>query len=120
MSYWVYLSDKLDGEPLPVEHIEGEGGTYALEGTDKAEINITYNYSEAFHAVDPEYPCLKDKLHGQRAADVTPWLEFMVGRLGTRQYKEDYWAPTPGNAGHALNILLGWARQHPDGVFEVS
>ncbi len=28
-----------------------------------------------------------------------------------------YWAPTSGNAGYALNILLGWAKIHPDAVW---
>ena len=29
----------------------------------------------------------------------------------------DYWAPTPGNAGKALNTLLQWAELFPHGVF---
>ncbi len=28
-----------------------------------------------------------------------------------------YWKATPGNAGHVLNVLLEWARQHPDAVW---
>ena len=33
--------------------------------------------------------------------------------------RRDYWAPTPGNAGDALNILLEWAREFPKGVFTI-
>lgn len=29
-----------------------------------------------------------------------------------------YWRPTAGNAGYALNILLQWALQHPDAIWE--
>ncbi|MDE2102426.1 MAG: hypothetical protein KGL39_34590 [Patescibacteria group bacterium] len=29
-----------------------------------------------------------------------------------------YWKPTPGNAGYALSILLSWAIQHPNGVWQ--
>ena len=33
--------------------------------------------------------------------------------------RRDYCAPTPANAGFALNILLGWAREHPEGEWEL-
>lgn len=31
-----------------------------------------------------------------------------------------YWKATPGNAGYAASILLAWARQYPQGVWEVN
>lgn len=97
-----------------------EGGTYAVGGITEASLNVTYNYGEAYRLADPEYDGMGAQLHDKRAVDVIPWLERMVERLGTRQYKPDYWAPTPGNAGFALSILLGWARQYPNAVFSVS
>ena len=57
-------------------------------------------------------------------------IEYLYGRKTTRyfllffrqeffweKYEKDYWAPTPGNAGYALKILLDWAIMNPDGVF---
>jgi hypothetical protein len=117
MSHWVYLR-KDGGMPVDVPRHE-EGGTYALGGMDTAELNVTYNYSEVY-AVIWDGKGLREMLDGQRAGDVASVLEQAVEKLGTRQYTRDYWAPTPGNAGYALSILLGWARENPDAIFEVS
>ena len=57
-------------------------------------------------------------LHGRVACKTIPELEKCVSKLGTVR-DENYWRSTPGNAGHAINILLGWAKQHPDAVWEV-
>jgi len=46
-------------------------------------------------------------------------LRDAVGELGTEQ-AEDYWDDTPGNAGHALSILLSWAEENPSATFSVS
>lgn len=56
-------------------------------------------------------------LYNKRAKDVIPKLEVAVNQLGTST-DSDYWKATPGNAGHALNILLYWAKMHPNYVFE--
>ena len=40
MSWNIYL--EVDGEIVLVDHHEGEGGTYQVGGTDKAELNVTY------------------------------------------------------------------------------
>ena len=58
-------------------------------------------------------------MHKKTARDTTARLERAVETLGT-QRDDDYWKPTPGNAGYALSILLKWARQHPNGVWIVS
>lgn len=118
MSYDISLHDD-DGQILTVGRHEGEGGTYATGGSSEAELNITYNYGECYKLVFDDYGGLRDLLDGKRASDMLPILTRAVDRLGTRQY-QDYWAPTPGNAGHALNILLGWAREHPRAIFRVS
>lgn len=118
MSYDISLHDD-DGQILTVRHHEGEGGTYAIGGSDAADLNITYNYGECYKLVFDNYSGLRDLLDGKRASDVLPILTRAVDRLGTRRY-QDYWAPTPGNAGYALNILLDWARERPDAIFRVS
>jgi hypothetical protein len=114
MSWWVYLEE--NGDPVAVAN-HSEGGTYAIGGIERAELNVTYNYGVCFHLAGIDG--FRETLDGQKAADVTPALQSAVEKLGTQQYK-DYWAPTPGNAGHALNILLQWAEQYPDAVFKVS
>jgi len=52
-------------------------------------------------------------------AEAEAILAHVVEVLGDEPYKTDYWAPTPGNAGHAAAILLGWAKLYPDATFEV-
>lgn len=115
MSYWIYLNYDDDRECLVSNH--AEGGTVAIGGTDEAQLNVTYNYSECYRIVSETPHAL---LHGKIASETIPALKQMVERLGTKQYRPDYWAPTPGNAGHALNILLGWAEQHPEARWSVS
>ena len=116
MSWDVSLSDKETGT-CEVERFE-EGGTYVLGGSTDANLNITYNYSAFYHEhLDQEHG-LK-WLDGKRAAETIERLEQAVAALGTTP-DSDYWAATPGNAGRALAMLLSWARQYPDAVWDVS
>ena len=106
VSWWVYL-----GKTEPVEvRAHSEGGTYVLGGIDEATLNITYNYGGLFrkHLHPDGLQWLDDK----RAKDTIKALESAVRKLGTKQDR-NYWKETPGNAGHALSILLKWAKQHP-------
>jgi hypothetical protein len=102
------------GETVCVEH-HSEGGTYQVGGTTEAKLNVTYNYSEVTKLVDFSFRDIHHKLAG----DTIDQLREVVARLGTRRKYRDYWAPTPGNAGHAVAILLKWAEQHPDARWEV-
>lgn len=112
---WDIDLEESDGVPCKVT-AHTEGGTYAVGGTDNASLNVTYNYGEAYRLVGFSI----DSLQGAKAKDVTAALEDAVNKLGTRRYTHDYWAPTPGNAGYALSILLRWAKLYPDAVFHVS
>ena len=115
MSYWVSLVDKNE-ECVKVKCHE-EGGTYAVGGSDVASLNVTYNYAWFFSQILDGVEGLHS-LDGRRAEECVDKLEYAVSVLGTTRYK-DYWAPTPGNAGIALNILLQWARLYPDATFTV-
>ena len=126
MSYWVSLKDENRNNVIVDSH--SEGGTYAIGGINDADLNVTYNYSGDFVRAWPEDLDKRKKagdgllgkmLHGRKAGDVIELLEKAVEKLGTDRHP-DYWAPTPGNAGYALSILLTWARQHPNAVFHVS
>ena len=113
MSFDVRLKDK-EGETVKVDAHE-EGGTYALGGTPKAELNVTYNYSKVLNEVWGEGTGFLD---GKKAGRVTKLLRDTVTVLGTEQ-DEDYWKATEGNVGYALSVLLKWAEQYPDATFEV-
>ena len=116
MSYWVYLEDA-QRESMGVKSHE-EGSTYTISGTDRAELNVTYNYSGYYREhLDSELGLRW--LHGRTASETIERLEAAVAALGTER-SPDHWEGSPGNAGHALSVLLGWARQHPDGVWFVS
>ena len=106
----------------PVERRE-DGGTYVLGGTTEADLNVTYNYGGEFRSAWPEKiegsNALGKMLDGRKALDTIPLMEQAIVTLTTDR-DGDYWAPTPGNAGYALSILLGWARQYPKGTWRVT
>jgi hypothetical protein len=108
VSWWVYLEDR-DGATVHVTP-HAEGGTFALGGTNHAELNVTYNYGRHFRFPD---------LHGQVAIDTVPELQGAVARLGTDR-DPDYWQPTAGNAGATCALLLAWAQEHPTARWRVS
>jgi len=103
-----------DGNPVVVNSHQ-EGTIIACGGMCSAEMGITYNYSALFRdALGFGFR----EMNGERAGDVIPQLEKAVVTLGTEK-DHDYWAATPGNAGHALSVLLGWCKQHPDATIEI-
>jgi len=134
MSYDVGLRNPETKELAKVKN-HSEGGTYALGGIEEASLNITYNYGWFYYRLLDKEEGLR-WLYGKTGKECISRLEKVVEELGTKQYSrpkdgstfnpndrfgnyvKDYWAPTPGNAGYALNILLQWAKEHPGGVFE--
>lgn len=116
------VSLEKDGEPVAVSR-HSEGGTYMLGGNTGAELNVTYNYGREFRHVWPEplpdSNCLAHMLGGRTAQETIATLTIAVEKLGTVR-ASDYWAATPGNAGYALSILLGWAKANPEAVWRVS
>ena len=116
MSYDIYLADPVAGGAieLPSSH-EMRGGTYALGGTRKAWLNVTYNYSPHFRRVlgDDGIRCI----YGKTGAETIPLLTEAAAKLGD-DVDEDYWNPTEGNAKRALLQLKALAELRPDGVWE--
>jgi len=114
MSYDIKLVDE-NGRPVEVSSHQ-EGGIIAPGGNTVAEINITYNYSWFFYQLlDPEEGIRW--LYGKRYMHVKQRMEVVIKSLGFLQHS-DYWAATPGNVGHVLSVLLGWAEENPEAVFE--
>jgi hypothetical protein len=108
MSWWISLECEACGSTVKVES-HSEGGTYCVGGTDRADLNVTYNYGGHFPF---------KSLHEKMAKETIDMLEEAVERLGIER-DQDYWAKTPGNAGYACSILLGWAKQHPEAIWRV-
>ena len=118
MSYDISLKDKDGGQVVSVDNHE-EGGTYCLGGTTEASLNVTYNYSPFYyHFLDQDHGIRW--LYGKTGKQSIPRLEYAIEKLkplGGDYRFENYWAPTPSNASHALQILLSWAKQHPTATF---
>jgi len=115
MSHDVRLVD-IDGVLVSREKIT-EGGTQVFGGTNDCELTVTYNYSPLFYEVFPNDEGLK-WLYSKTGKESIPVLEKAVERLGTKR-DSDYWKATMGNAGHSLSILLDWAREFPQGKWEL-
>lgn len=118
MSYSVFLytNDRFEEHCVSTNKIE-YGGTYQLGGTTECDLNITYNYSPHYYK---EFP--NDEgifwLNGQYAKNTIKELENVSMALGSRR-NSDYWKSTKGNAGYSIKILLGWARENPEGIWMV-
>lgn len=107
MSWDISLNDKNENAVMVGEHFEG--GIYAINGCNEADLNVTYNYGKYFKFRD---------LHYKKGKEVIELLETAIKSLGTKK-DNDYWKPTKGNVGHCLNVLLKWAKQYPKAIFRV-
>lgn len=114
MSYDIDLVDA-NGHPVNVRERHTEGGTYRIGSITKASLNVTYNYCQMFRDYFHEDGIWW--LYGKTGAECIKPLEAAVAKLGTKR-DDDYRRATPGNAGHALMVLLEWAREHPEAVFQ--
>jgi len=104
-----------DGRVVGVDQ-HFEGSTICLQGSDTAELNVTYNYGYFFKKSLSRNEGIR-WLYGKKAKDTAKRLRKAAGELGTNK-DEDYWKATPGNAGHALSVLLKWAIQHPEAIWK--
>ncbi len=116
MSYDISLVSPYSKEvlQLPEKH-DLKGGTYALGGTNVAELNVTYNYSKHFSRVLGEMGIRV--IYGMSGGESIPLLEQAIKKLDTN-ISEDYWEATEGNARKALEDLLWLAKQCPDGIWD--
>lgn len=114
MSYDIHLEDE-NGKVIEfAEKHDIRGGTYALGGTTRAELNITYNYACYFYEkIDAEHGIRA--LYGMKARVAAPMLLSAIQQLGIAR-SSDYWESTPGNAGAALYDLLTLCLMAPEGI----
>lgn len=116
MSYDIYLTDPITGETLHLDHPHHmRGGTYALGGTCKLHLNVTYNYSKHYYSAEHDNGIRT--IYGMTGAASIPVLKAMAARLGD-QRDDDYWKPTEGNAKAALLQLIALAEMRPDGIWQ--
>jgi len=116
MSYDVYLNDPVTMQTLPAP-AHAEGGMVSFPREDTATMSVTYNYGKHFYSHLDADQGLR-WLNGKTAAETTDRLEAAVKVLGDSP-SEDYWEDSQGNAGHALAVMLKWAKANPQGVWDV-
>lgn len=122
MSYDIYLTDPVTGETLELdaEHYMA-GGTYAIGGTTRMALNVTYNYAPHFYRVfdrgisNSQTGGIRS-IYGLTGAESLPLLDKAIATLDD-DVSDDYWQPTEGNAKRALLQLRALATMRPDGVW---
>lgn len=126
MSVNVYLN-KPDGSVATYEGEAVRGGTYALmssanSGPHDCWLNVTYNYGEVYAALlGDRYPGMVEFFNGKTVAEVLPLLRELVARSPkSRPFKDNYWAPTIGNALEPIRTFIAWSEQYPDGRWEAN
>lgn len=116
MSYDISLVDPVTREPLELDfahHIRG--GLYAVGGTTRAWLNITYNYGYMYYRVFGEKGIRT--IYGMSGAESIPVIKAAMAQLGD-DVDPDYWKDTEGNAKRALAGLLALAQLRPDGIWD--
>jgi hypothetical protein len=92
------------------------GYTVMLECNEEVleETTITYNFYEVYKKLNWNVR----NLDGSPAHLSVNRLGEKVKALGTKK-DSDRWKPTKGNAGAALKVLLGWAKEYPNATWRV-
>ena len=130
-------------DPAPKEPIKRDmphqmqGGTYAMNGTTEAWLNITYNYSRWYYKPGVFAPTREESkgirtIYGMTGAESISVLKKAIESLESmsedisdeelREFEEQgatgYWMPTRKNAIKPLYQLLAFAQMRPDGIWE--
>lgn len=115
MSYDIELTDPVSGETIQFDsphHMRG--GTYCVDATKEAWLNITWNYSKFFYNTMGEKGIRT--IYGTTGADSIPILQAAADQLKNDATK-NYWDSTEGNAKRALLQLIAMAKMRPDGIW---
>ena len=120
MGYDIEMQDR-EGNTLEVEPFKA-GGIHTLEGTNKAEISITYNYAWFFYKFMDKEKGIRI-IYNKTGKEAKTILKKAIDELCTkgmgngRDQTENYWNPTPSNVTKVLEALLSWCDKHPEGIF---
>ena len=116
MSYDIALSDPDTGETIKLDRKhQWKGGTYCMGGSELAELNITYNYSEILERVLGEAGIRA--LYGKTGSQSLEMLTAALKKLAEEPPDNDYWKATDGNVRMALIAVLDLATMCPDGIW---
>ena len=137
MSYDIYLTDPVSRDPIELEEAHYmRGGTYALSGTTRTWLNITYNYANWYYRPGVFGETAKNEgirtIYGLSGAESIPVLKKAIAALESltvdiseedrrnceKQGTTGYWIPTRANAIRPLYQLLALAQMRPDGTWE--
>ena len=116
MSYDIKLKEPVNGKTILFETPHYiQGGTYIINGTKEAWLNITYNYSNIYRQVFGEMGIRK--IYGLTGAESIPIIKKAMEKLSD-EVTDNYWDATEGNAKKALSGLLAFAQMRPDGIWD--
>lgn len=116
MGYRINLNDPVSKETIDFDFKHDiKGSIYELGGSNRASLNVTYNYSKFY------YDKIGEKgirtIYGMTGAESIPILKECISKLAD-DIDDDYWKPTEGNAKQALCGLLAFAQMRPDGIWD--
>jgi len=116
MGWWISLENKRGKIYNTTPH--SEGGVITLGGSNEATMSLTWNYSKYYY----QYIDAEEGLRWINGKTAKETLERLITakNILIDDPSDNYWAETPGNAGHALAVLVSWAKQHPKGIWRVS
>jgi hypothetical protein len=122
MSYDLYLADPKTGKTLETkEKHQISGGTYAIGGSTKLSLNITWNYADHY------YKAFGDEgirsIYGTTGLESISIIADAIVKIGkdSPDYddsKDDYWTPSKANAVKALLNLILLATSGLDGLWQ--
>lgn len=116
MSYDIELVNPITKAVLELDAPHNmKGGTYAVNGTREARLNVTYNYASHYHRIFGDGGLRS--LYGKTGTESIPILKRCIDELGD-DTTDNYWDSTEGNAKQALYHLLALAQLRPDGVWD--
>lgn len=108
---WDEENEHFAAQKVRVPRHDIRGGTYAVGGSDTADLAITFNYAEFFCKFLGGNGI--NDLNGLKVSDTLPKLLDAVMRM-KGEPDADYWKPTEGNARAALTDMLLLALLTPE------
>ena len=118
MSYDINLLDHVSHEVIEIDEPHFiRGGTYAVGGSTRLSLNVTYNYGKFYYRPDVLGDNGVREIYGKTGFESIPILEKAIAALGDDVH-DDYWTATEGNAKRPLIQLLTFAKMRPDGVWD--
>lgn len=115
MSYSIDLLEPVTRNVIELDHPHFiRGAQYAVGGTTKLTLNVTYNYGKIYYHLFGEQGIRF--LYDKSAHETIVPLQEAIAKLKD-DVDDNYWNATEGNAKQALISLLTFAQMRPDGIW---